>query len=406
MEYLKEFGDIYKRLEKGLEPALVDQEQWKRDKTYLWHENRILVPSDPFPTLLKWTDESSSHVGANLTLKLFKQWFHSTRTDDQLRKISQPIVDKCPCRSCKPGDFRDRGLYSTLRIPHCANSVLYVDYTEMLKFGGYDLALVVREVGRSTRDWGGPAGGSYQGAFAQPPTALLHVPAQSSSPTWGKGAVAASSTLPRVLPGDVTHVRPKSHNPLLRADDTWGRIPSHILINLPDSGAQGPGARPKALSCRHPHLGWGSVGVRRLEEARATGLACRGAHSRLLTRSSLRSPGGPGVRSRSLWLVGRSLNHRISAMLYVSGYGRRRAWRIMVSPTHGTLFPFRPLHAWLVWCCPACVQSVHCHFFFFCSSLLGPRLSQPPYGQLVRREVDYAAARAGVARCCLRCRPG
>ena len=52
-------------------------------------------------------------------------------------------MDKCPCRSCKPGDIRDRGLYSTLPIPHCANSVLYVDYTETPKFGGYDLALVV-----------------------------------------------------------------------------------------------------------------------------------------------------------------------------------------------------------------------------------------------------------------------
>ena len=61
-----------------------------------------------------------------------------------------------------------------------------------------------------------------------------------------------------------------------------------------DSGAQGPGARPKALSCRHPHLGWFSVGVRRLEEARATGLTCRGTHSHLLTPSSLRSPGGRG----------------------------------------------------------------------------------------------------------------
>ena len=37
VEYLKEFGDIYKHLEKRLEPALVNQEQWKRDKTYLWH---------------------------------------------------------------------------------------------------------------------------------------------------------------------------------------------------------------------------------------------------------------------------------------------------------------------------------------------------------------------------------
>ena len=52
-------------------------------------------------------------------------------------------MDKCPCRFCKPGDIRDRGLYSTLPIPHCANSVLYVDYTEIPRFGGYDFALVV-----------------------------------------------------------------------------------------------------------------------------------------------------------------------------------------------------------------------------------------------------------------------
>ena len=142
-EYLKEFWDIYKRLEKRLEPLLVNQEQWKRDKSYLRHEDRIVVPSDRVPALLKWTHESSGHVGADRTLRLFKQWFHTTWTEDQLRKILQPIVDKCPCRSCKPGDIRDRGLYSTLPIPHCAKSVLYVDYTEMPKFGGYDFALVV-----------------------------------------------------------------------------------------------------------------------------------------------------------------------------------------------------------------------------------------------------------------------
>ena len=48
-EYLEEFGDIYKRLEKRLEPLLVNQDQWKRDKSYLWHEDRIVVPSDAFP---------------------------------------------------------------------------------------------------------------------------------------------------------------------------------------------------------------------------------------------------------------------------------------------------------------------------------------------------------------------
>ena len=139
----KEFGDIFKRLEKRVEPVLVNQEQWKRDRTYLWHEDWIVVPSDRIPALLKWTHESSGHVGANRTLRHFKQWFQSTWLDDQLRKTLQPIVDKCPCWSCKPGGIRDRGLYSTLPIPHCANSVLHVDYTEMPKFGGYNCALVV-----------------------------------------------------------------------------------------------------------------------------------------------------------------------------------------------------------------------------------------------------------------------
>ena len=100
------------------------------------------MPSNHIPALLKWTHESSDHVGANRTLRLFKQWCHSTWTDHQLRKTLRPIVDKCPCRSCKPGDIRDRGLYSTPPIPHCSNSVLYVDYTDMHKFGGYDFALV------------------------------------------------------------------------------------------------------------------------------------------------------------------------------------------------------------------------------------------------------------------------
>ena len=105
VEYLKEFGDIYKRLEKRLEPALVNQEQWKRDKTYLWHEDRIVVPSDRIPALVMWTREFSGHVGASRTLKLFKQWFHSTWTDDQLRETLQTILDKylgtlfCLCAS-------------------------------------------------------------------------------------------------------------------------------------------------------------------------------------------------------------------------------------------------------------------------------------------------------------------
>ena len=101
------------------------------------------MPSDRIPALLKWTHESRGHLGANRTLRPFKQWFHPTWKDDQLRKTLQPIADKCPCRSCKPGDIMDTGLHSTLPVPHFAKSVRYLDYIVMPKFGGYDLALVV-----------------------------------------------------------------------------------------------------------------------------------------------------------------------------------------------------------------------------------------------------------------------
>ena len=51
VQYLKEFGDIYKSVEKHLETVLVNHEQCKRDKTYLWHEDQMVVLSDCIPAL-------------------------------------------------------------------------------------------------------------------------------------------------------------------------------------------------------------------------------------------------------------------------------------------------------------------------------------------------------------------
>ena len=110
---------------------------------------------------------------------------------------------------------------------------------------GPERKLQVGRLGRSTRDWGCPAGGTYQGAFAHPPRALLHVPPQSGSPSCGKGAVAASSTLQRVLPREVTHVRPKSYISHLRGMIRGGG--SHRTSSS-TSGFWGPGAGSQAKS--------------------------------------------------------------------------------------------------------------------------------------------------------------
>ena len=90
VEYLKEFGDIHKPPEKHLEPVLVKQKQWKREKTYLWHEHRIVVPSNRLLALLNRSHESSGHVGADRTLKLCKKWFHSIGVMLNYRRPSSP----------------------------------------------------------------------------------------------------------------------------------------------------------------------------------------------------------------------------------------------------------------------------------------------------------------------------
>ena len=56
----------------------------------------------------------------------------------------QSIVDSCGCHASKQSESRDRGLVSSLTIPYCANSLLYVDFIHGLpKFGGCDSCLAV-----------------------------------------------------------------------------------------------------------------------------------------------------------------------------------------------------------------------------------------------------------------------
>ena len=58
-------------------------------------------------------------------------------------------------------------------------------------------------------------------------------------------------------------------------------------------------------------------------------------------------------------LVGRVCIGSVVVFCCVRGYDRRWAWRTTVLPTRWAPFPFRPVHAWLVWCWPACVWSVY-----------------------------------------------
>ena len=87
---------------------------------------------------------SSGHTGCNRSVDFFRERFYSPLTCAELRARMQSIVDSCGCHASKESDLRDQGLVSSLSIPYCAISLLYVFFIHGLpKFGGYNSCLVV-----------------------------------------------------------------------------------------------------------------------------------------------------------------------------------------------------------------------------------------------------------------------
>ena len=102
------------------------------------------MPEARLDGCLQWSHLSSGHTGANRSVEFFRECFYSSLTLTELRSHMQTIVDACGCHASKQSDSRDRGLISSLPIPYCANSLLYVDFIHGLpRFRGYDSCLLV-----------------------------------------------------------------------------------------------------------------------------------------------------------------------------------------------------------------------------------------------------------------------
>ena len=142
--YQSEYKEILQTLSTGLEPRVIDEHQWYKNNQYLFYEDPIVVPEARLDGCLQWSHLSSGHTGAYRSVDFFRKCFCSSLPLTELRSRMQTIVDACGCHASKQSDSRDRGLISSLPIPYCANSLLYVDFTHGLpRFGDYDSCLVV-----------------------------------------------------------------------------------------------------------------------------------------------------------------------------------------------------------------------------------------------------------------------
>ena len=143
-DYNAEYKCVLKSLSDGLEAPLIDGDHWYNNNQYLYYEDRIVVPEAPLDDCLQWAHVSSGHKGCNRSVDVFRERFYSPLNCAELRARMQSIVDSCGCHASKQSDSHDRGLISSLPIPYCANSLLYVDFIHGLpKFGGHDSCLVV-----------------------------------------------------------------------------------------------------------------------------------------------------------------------------------------------------------------------------------------------------------------------
>ena len=126
----------------GIRARLMEGDRSYENNEYLYDDDLIIVPEARVDSCLQWAHLSSGHTGCNRSVEFFRESFSSRLVCVELFGRMQPIVASCGRRASKKRDSRDRGLVSTLPIPYCAHSLLYVDFIPRLpKRGGCDSCL-------------------------------------------------------------------------------------------------------------------------------------------------------------------------------------------------------------------------------------------------------------------------
>ena len=78
------------------------------------------------------------------TVWAFLARFHTREVKRRIIEEVTKMVSKCKvCIKSKPNNVEDRGLFGVLLIPSVANDIIYVDFTAMDPYGGFDMVLSI-----------------------------------------------------------------------------------------------------------------------------------------------------------------------------------------------------------------------------------------------------------------------
>ena len=133
-DYQEEYQCVLQTLTDGLEAHLIDGDRWYKDSQYLYFED----------SWLQWAEHRSGQTGCNRSVDFFRECLYSEPSFPELQSRTKPILDSCGCHASKQSNPYDQGLISSLPIPYCATSLLYLDFIHGLpRMGGYDTCVVV-----------------------------------------------------------------------------------------------------------------------------------------------------------------------------------------------------------------------------------------------------------------------
>ena len=140
-DYAEEYSHLSK-LKEG-EYQYVEQAMFARAGSLLTREGMIVVPKHKLEATLGWLHKASGHPGPEKLLYHFLKKFYSPLSSADLSRTIYSLPYCIPCALSKQNTSSDRSLAGALHIPQLINTQLFVDFTEVDRYDGYNYLMVV-----------------------------------------------------------------------------------------------------------------------------------------------------------------------------------------------------------------------------------------------------------------------
>ena len=138
-----EWKDVWQALKVGF-PKVIGGSMYFRTDALLFCEKKLVIPNALIDEALREEHSSGGHGGVEKTVWGFLSRYHIALDRKSLIEKTKNILRGCrPCLLSKPNSSGDRGLVGSFPIPALVNDVVFIDFTEVDAFNGFDYVMSI-----------------------------------------------------------------------------------------------------------------------------------------------------------------------------------------------------------------------------------------------------------------------